>query len=135
MRSRNRQAAWMRAYRTDALSQQGNACYYCFEPLTTTEATGDHLIPRARRGRITRDNIVAACQPCNVAKGTMSEGQFFKLIKARRPSCGNMLILSAWMRRRIWKATRRVCRRMSKTYGLQPDAWVKPLPIHAREPV
>jgi 5-methylcytosine-specific restriction endonuclease McrA len=32
--------------------------------------TFDHVIPRSRGGRTTWENIVAACSPCNLAKGS-----------------------------------------------------------------
>ena len=41
-------------------------CVYCgsMEDLTT-----DHLIPRGRGGDDSADNVVLACQPCNISRG------------------------------------------------------------------
>lgn len=42
-------------------------CQYCG---ATGEMTFDHVIPRARGGRTTWENVVAACGPCNLKKGS-----------------------------------------------------------------
>lgn len=44
-------------------------CQYCGETFPTKELTFDHVIPRARRGRNSMDNVVTACAPCNSRKG------------------------------------------------------------------
>ncbi|MGP1253674.1 MAG: HNH endonuclease [Kiloniellales bacterium] len=44
-------------------------CQYCGVSGRTEELTFDHVIPRSRGGRTTWDNIVTACQGCNLAKG------------------------------------------------------------------
>lgn len=44
-------------------------CQYCGDGFRTQELTFDHVIPRSRGGRTTWDNIVTACQECNLAKG------------------------------------------------------------------
>ena len=36
------------------------------------DRTFDHIIPRSRGGRTTWENVVAACAPCNLAKGNRS---------------------------------------------------------------
>jgi len=43
-------------------------CQYCGETLKTHELTFDHVIPRSRGGDTTWENIVAACNDCNVRK-------------------------------------------------------------------
>lgn len=47
-------------------------CQYCG---TMGEMTFDHVIPRARGGRTTWENVVAACSPCNLFKGSKSVRQ------------------------------------------------------------
>ncbi len=44
-------------------------CQYCSTRFKTHELTFDHVIPRSRGGRTTWDNIVTACQCCNITKG------------------------------------------------------------------
>ncbi len=43
-------------------------CQYCS---SRDDLTFDHLIPRSRGGQTRWDNVVAACSPCNLAKGGM----------------------------------------------------------------
>ncbi len=45
------------------------SCQYCAKKQTARELTFDHVIPRSKGGRTNWENIVAACQPCNVRKG------------------------------------------------------------------
>ena len=46
------------------------SCQYCGHPFPTPELTFDHVIPRSRGGRTTWDNVVTACGPCNLHKGS-----------------------------------------------------------------
>ncbi len=43
------------------------ACQYC---RSEQDLTFDHLIPRSRGGRTGWENVVAACGPCNLRKGS-----------------------------------------------------------------
>jgi 5-methylcytosine-specific restriction endonuclease McrA len=43
-------------------------CQYCGGHFTAKELTFEHVVPRSRGGKTAWDNIVAACDPCNVAK-------------------------------------------------------------------
>jgi 5-methylcytosine-specific restriction endonuclease McrA len=43
-------------------------CQYCGGAFTAKELTFEHVIPRSRGGKTAWNNIVAACEPCNVAK-------------------------------------------------------------------
>ena len=43
-------------------------CQYCG---ARDDLTFDHLIPRSRGGRTSWENVVAACGPCNLRKGSM----------------------------------------------------------------
>lgn len=44
-------------------------CQYCGESFPTPELTFDHLVPRSRGGKTKWDNVVTACQSCNLRKG------------------------------------------------------------------
>ena len=44
-------------------------CYHCGKKFKKTELTMDHLIPLARGGRSTKNNVVPSCRPCNQTRG------------------------------------------------------------------
>ena len=44
-------------------------CQYCGTPKPAWALTFDHVVPRARGGVTCWENIVTACEPCNLAKG------------------------------------------------------------------
>ncbi|MGE0523969.1 MAG: HNH endonuclease, partial [Variibacter sp.] len=45
------------------------ACQYCG---AREDLTFDHLVPRSRGGTTTWVNVIAACSPCNLKKGSMT---------------------------------------------------------------
>jgi 5-methylcytosine-specific restriction endonuclease McrA len=45
------------------------SCQFCAGMFATTELTFDHIVPRSRGGRTTWQNVVTACQTCNLLKG------------------------------------------------------------------
>ena len=46
-------------------------CYYCGQKVDFHDLTMDHLVPLARGGRSTKENIVPACKTCNNLKKSM----------------------------------------------------------------
>jgi 5-methylcytosine-specific restriction endonuclease McrA len=50
-------------------------CRYCGCDLTWHTATLDHVVPRSKGGRDSMDNLVLACQPCNVQKADKLLGE------------------------------------------------------------
>lgn len=44
-------------------------CQYCGDLFHYHELTIDHVIPKSKGGRLTWENSVSACGPCNVKKG------------------------------------------------------------------
>jgi len=44
-------------------------CQYCGDRFNYGDLTIDHVIPKSRGGKLSWENSVAACMPCNVAKG------------------------------------------------------------------
>lgn len=46
-------------------------CYYCHQKFPYKQLTMDHLVPLARGGRSTKDNLVPACKDCNNKKKNM----------------------------------------------------------------
>lgn len=63
-------------------------CQYCASGFKTSDLTFDHVIPRSRGGRSVWDNIVAACQTCNIKKGNRmpQEVRMFPVKPPQRPS-------------------------------------------------
>ncbi|MEO3472461.1 HNH endonuclease [Roseomonas sp. CAU 1739] len=45
-------------------------CQYCGQGQPTQDLTFDHVIPRSRGGRTSWENVVTACGPCNLRKGS-----------------------------------------------------------------
>jgi len=70
--------------RKNILMRDRNTCQFCARVLPASELTLDHIVPRARGGESTWDNLVACCHPCNNRKGDRSlEEAGMKLL--RRP--------------------------------------------------
>lgn len=46
-------------------------CYYCTQAFKPKDLTMDHIVPLARGGRSTKDNLVACCKECNNKKKTL----------------------------------------------------------------
>ncbi len=55
--------------RQNVYSRDGYACQYCGAQKDAHLLNYDHVLPRARGGKTTWENIVAACFPCNTRKG------------------------------------------------------------------
>lgn len=47
-------------------------CQYCG---SKSDLTFDHLVPRSRGGQTRWDNVLTACAPCNLAKGSLTPEQ------------------------------------------------------------
>ena len=64
------------------IERDGDLCAYCRQPFDEERpATVDHVVPRSRGGSNELDNLVAACRPCNQAKGAMSAVAFRGLLE------------------------------------------------------
>jgi 5-methylcytosine-specific restriction endonuclease McrA len=48
--------------------RDGQICQACQQPVRDDEVEFDHLIPVARGGPVTADNLRLLCRPCNRAK-------------------------------------------------------------------
>jgi 5-methylcytosine-specific restriction endonuclease McrA len=68
--------------------RDGFRCQYCGCKKPVRDLTFDHVLPRSRKGPATFENIVAACQSCNLRKGnkTPKEAGMTLLRPPRRPS-------------------------------------------------
>lgn len=54
-------------------------CWYCSADLREHGMTIDHVIPRAKGGLSTLDNLVPACAACNTAKGSLDLEEYRQL--------------------------------------------------------
>ena len=65
-------------------------CQYCG---SRGDMTFDHVLPRARGGRTTWQNVVASCSPCNLRKGSRSLKQAGMRLRRTpaRPSANALL--------------------------------------------
>ena len=63
-------------------------CQYCGESYRTHELTFDHVIPKSKGGNTNWENIVAACQCCNLKKANYlpKECKMFPIRKPIQPS-------------------------------------------------
>ena len=46
-------------------------CHYCQRKMVFKDLTMDHLVPLARGGRSSKDNLVPSCKKCNNKKKSM----------------------------------------------------------------
>jgi 5-methylcytosine-specific restriction endonuclease McrA len=56
--------------RFNVFLRDGFTCQYCDSRRSAPELTFDHVIPRARGGRTSWENVVTACGACNLRKGS-----------------------------------------------------------------
>ena len=56
--------------RFNVFLRDGFTCQYCEQKRNAPELTFDHVIPRARGGRTSWENVVTACGSCNLRKGS-----------------------------------------------------------------
>jgi 5-methylcytosine-specific restriction endonuclease McrA len=75
-RTRGRVTAQVNVEALAGLILTASACAYCGGPLDTFGYAVDHIIPLARNGPHTLENLAVACQPCNRAKGDLLEPEF-----------------------------------------------------------
>jgi hypothetical protein len=69
-------AVWARMKR-----DHGNRCYYC--GAEGVRLVKEHKVPLARGGANSAANIVPACAPCNLSKGTLTDEEFRCLLLDR----------------------------------------------------
>ena len=58
-------------------------CYYCGKKVVFKNITMDHLVPIARGGRSTKDNLVPACKDCNTKKKSMLPLEWQEFVEGR----------------------------------------------------
>jgi len=83
--------------RKNILIRDGYMCQYCGAKLLSGQLELEHVVPRARGGLSTWENLVAACRPCNAKKADRTPGEAgMKLL--RQPRRVTILTSRALMR-------------------------------------
>ena len=62
-------------------------CWYCGQQVGYANLTMDHVIPLARGGRSTKDNLVPCCKECNNQKKSLLPvewSEYMEALKTRR---------------------------------------------------
>jgi len=75
--------------RTELCNEQEGGCFYCGTQITHyskrfNSLEIDHKTPKSRGGSDDRENLVAACRPCNRSKGSMTADEFMAQLDGRR---------------------------------------------------
>lgn len=65
-----RESAWWKRKRSDGI------CHYCRRRFKPADLTMDHVIPLARGGESTKENIVPCCRDCNAKKRYLMPAEF-----------------------------------------------------------
>jgi len=63
-------------------------CYYCGKHTPPNQLSMDHVVPLARGGRSTKNNLVACCKECNNKKKTMLPQEWQDYMESRRHEDG-----------------------------------------------
>ena len=70
--------------RREVFEKSGGACFYCGKALTLDGKWHiEHQMPRALMGPDELVNLVAACVPCNLSKGSMTALEFIATTEQR----------------------------------------------------
>lgn len=59
-------------------------CYYCGQQTGPDELTMDHIVPLARGGRSSKDNLVTSCKECNNKKKTLLPMEWEEYLASRK---------------------------------------------------
>lgn len=78
--------------RRNIIARDQNTCQYCGKK--SANITVDHVIPKSRGGDLSWENVVAACQACNLKKGnkTPEEANMILFRRPKRPKIPSNLL-------------------------------------------
>jgi len=71
IRRQKAKAREMRKTRWWQQKTSAGKCWYCGRKTAFKDLTMDHLVPLARGGKSSRENIVPSCKSCNTIKKSM----------------------------------------------------------------
>jgi 5-methylcytosine-specific restriction endonuclease McrA len=103
---------WKKVYRIDAHTRRDGKCCYCRTPVPLSEVTAEHRTPRKLGGRTTRENIDAACSPCNNARRHLTRAEFMRAIHEPDYRRDPWPLYEACMLIRLRLRTAAACRRL-----------------------
>lgn len=69
--------------RRSVIERDGPRCVFCGQDLEPNEIHLDHVIPEARGGETTRQNLQVTCRKCNQEKGALGEAEFMERLRRR----------------------------------------------------
>lgn len=75
LRAFRRHAKPVKFSRVNIYARDGYKCQYCGAKCAMSELTYDHVVPRAKGGKTSWDNIVTCCYPCNYKKGSRTPAE------------------------------------------------------------
>jgi 5-methylcytosine-specific restriction endonuclease McrA len=90
--------------RRTVMLRDNYTCQYCGAQPPKSNLTIDHVVPKVRGGSTTWENLVCACKPCNLRKGsrTPEDANMHLRAKPGRPAyvamvlLGNIPVHEAW---------------------------------------
>ena len=90
--------------RRTVMMRDNYTCQYCGVRPSKGELTIDHVIPKVRGGRTTWENVVCACKPCNLQKGsrTPEEAHMYLRRRPEHPQFIAMVFLSRASGYEVW---------------------------------
>jgi hypothetical protein len=72
--------------------RDNGVCQYCAEAVDRKEMTYDHIVPRARGGKHTWQNVCLSCRSCNLRKGSRPpKGEWANGKKYDRPTYAQLM--------------------------------------------
>lgn len=71
-------------------------CYYCRDKLHNGNRTRDHVNPKSKGGKLSKDNKVFACKTCNFSKGSLTIEEWLHKLETLKQTGKNTLI---WKKR------------------------------------
>jgi len=83
--------------RANVYRRDGYRCQYCEQKFSGAQLTFDHVLPLSRGGRMTWENIVTSCEPCNRLKGDLTPTEaLMPLMKQPKAPRWRPFSLGAW---------------------------------------